>query len=50
MEKQPDDVSRRVTLSKAQRATAAGAELIALLTELSDDGIVTRDEVARLRA
>ena len=50
MEQPPDDVSRRVTLSKAQRATPAGAELIALLTELSDDGVVTRDEMAQLRA
>ena len=41
---------RRVTLTKAQRATPAGIELIALLTELSDDGVVTRDELARLRA
>jgi hypothetical protein len=51
VEKQPpSDVSRRVTLTKAQRATPAGSELIALLTELSDDGVVSRDEMARLRA
>lgn len=42
-------MSRRVTLSKAQRATPAGGELVELLTELSDDGIVTRDEMTRLR-
>jgi hypothetical protein len=41
---------RRVTLTKIERATPAGIELIALLTELSDDGVVTRDELARLRA
>lgn len=41
---------RRVTLTKAERATPTGIELIALLTELSDDGFVTRDELARLRA
>lgn len=41
---------RRVTLTKAQRSTPAGAELIALLAELSDDGIVTRDEMTRLKA
>lgn len=43
-------MSRRVTLSKAQRATPAGGELIALLTELSSDGMVSRDEMTRLRA
>lgn len=50
---EPDSSSpatRRVTLTKAQRATSAGAELVALLTELSDDGVVTREEMARLRA
>jgi HIRAN domain-containing protein len=41
---------QRVTLTKAERATTAGIELVALLTELSDDGVVTRDELARLRA
>lgn len=41
---------RRVTLTKAQRSTPAGVELVALLKELSDDGVVTRDEIARLRA
>lgn len=44
------ETPRRVTLTKAQRATPSGVELIALLTELSDDGLVTRDELARLRA
>ncbi len=42
--------TRRVTLTKVQRATSAGVELVALLTDLSDDGIVTREEMARLRA
>jgi hypothetical protein len=41
--------ARRVTLTKAQRATPGGIELITLLTELSDDGQVTRDELTRLR-
>jgi hypothetical protein len=41
---------RRVTLTKAQRSTPSGVDLVALLTELSDDGVVTRDEIARLRA
>jgi len=41
---------RRVTLTKVERATPAGIELITLLTELSDDGVVTRDELVRLRA
>lgn len=40
---------QRVTLSKAQRDTAPGRELLALLTELSADGQVTREEMARLR-
>jgi hypothetical protein len=50
MDKPPDEVSRRVILSKAQRATPAGGELIALLTDLSSDGVITREEMARLRA
>jgi hypothetical protein len=41
---------RRVSLSKAHRSTPAGLELIALLTELSADGQITRDELQRLRA
>jgi hypothetical protein len=44
-----DDEPRRVTLSKAHRSTPAGRELIALLTELSADGQVTREEMDRLR-
>jgi hypothetical protein len=44
------DVERRhVTLSKADRGTPAGGELIALLAELSADGQVTRDEMEQLR-
>jgi hypothetical protein len=45
-----NDESRRVTLSKAHRNTPEGRELIALLTELSADGQVTREEMERLRA
>jgi hypothetical protein len=41
---------RRVTLTKAQCATDAGRELVALLTELSSDGVVSRDELHQLRA
>jgi hypothetical protein len=41
---------RVVTLSKAQAETAAGRELVDLLTELSADGNVTREEMDRLRA
>ncbi len=41
---------RRVTLTKAQRSTAAGQELIGLLVDLSEDGMVTREEMERLRA
>src|SRR4051812_34361931 len=44
------DVERRhVTLSKADRGTTAGRELIAILTELSADGQVTREEMEQLR-
>lgn len=50
MEQPPSVASTRVTLTKIQRTTPAGADLIALLTRLSEDGIVTRDEVAELRA
>ena len=41
---------RHVTLSKAHRETPTGRELIALLTELSADGNVSREEMERLRA
>jgi hypothetical protein len=41
--------TRRVTLTKAERDSAVGQELIALLLDLSDDGQVTRDEMNRLR-
>jgi len=40
---------RRVTLSKAQCETETGRALMALLTELSDDGQVSREEMERLR-
>jgi hypothetical protein len=43
----PDD--RRVTLSKAHRETPVGRELIQILTELSADGNVSREEMERLR-
>jgi hypothetical protein len=40
---------RRVTLSKSQCETSVGGELVALLTELSADGNVSREEMERLR-
>jgi uncharacterized tellurite resistance protein B-like protein len=40
----------RVTLTKAHAETPTGRELIALLTELSADGNVTREEMERLRS
>lgn len=43
------ELQQRVTLSKAHRSTTEGAELLALLTELSSDGQVTREEMERLR-
>ena len=39
-----------VTLSKAQRETTVGRELIELLVELSADGTVSREELERLRS
>ncbi|MEO8520560.1 MAG: HIRAN domain-containing protein [Acidobacteriota bacterium] len=45
-----DHDRRHATLSKADRGTPAGRELIALLTELSADGHVTSDEMTQLRA
>jgi HIRAN domain-containing protein len=41
---------RQVTLSKPERETPVGRELISLLTELSADGNVSREEMERLRA
>lgn len=43
------DERRHVTLSKSDRETPVGRELIDLLTELSDDGNVSREEMERLR-
>src|SRR5688572_33472120 len=40
---------RQVTLSKSQRETAVGRELIDLLVALSADGTVSREELERLR-
>jgi hypothetical protein len=40
---------RHVTLSKAHRETVVGRQLIELLTELSADGNVSREEMERLR-
>jgi hypothetical protein len=40
---------RMVTLSKSQRETTVGRELIELLVELSADGTVSRGELERLR-
>jgi hypothetical protein len=45
-----NDERRRVTLTKAQCGTPAGRKLVALLIELSADGIVTRPEMDRLRS
>jgi hypothetical protein len=42
------DERRHVTLSRAHRETVVGRELIDLLTELSADGNVSRDEMERL--
>jgi HIRAN domain len=44
------DERRRVTLTKVQCESPVGRDLIALLTELSSDGVVSRDELQRLRA
>lgn len=44
------DERRHVTLSKAHRESAVGSELIELLTELSADGNVSREEMERLRS
>ena len=44
------DERRRVTLTKTQCESPVGCDLIALLTELSSDGVVSRDELQRLRA
>jgi len=44
-----NDERRRVTLTKAQCEAPTGRELIALLIELSADGIVTRLEMDQLR-
>jgi hypothetical protein len=40
---------RQVTLSKTHRATPVGRELIDLCVELSADGVISRDELNRLR-
>jgi HIRAN domain len=44
------DGPRRVTLTKAERESPVGRELVDLLVVLSDDGQVTHDETNRLRA
>jgi hypothetical protein len=41
---------RRVTLTKAQAESPTGQELIALLTWLSADGMVSREEMSQLRS
>jgi hypothetical protein len=41
---------RRVTLTKAQSDSPAGQELLALLTWLSADGMVSREEMSQLRS
>jgi len=40
---------RQVTLSKSQRETTAGRELIDLLVAISADGTLSREELERLR-
>jgi HIRAN domain len=42
--------SRRLSLTKTQRAAGAGAELLALLVDVTEDGRLSDDEVARLKA
>jgi HIRAN domain len=42
--------SRRVSLTDAQRASAAGAELLSLLQFVTDDGSLSADEIEALRA
>ena len=44
------DERRRVTLTKAQCESPVARDLIVLLTELSADGVVSRDELQQLRA
>jgi hypothetical protein len=41
---------RRLSLTKSDLATPAGRELLELLTSLSADGSITREELERLRA
>ena len=45
----PEEKRRKVTLTKAERESPPGRELIAMLLDLSDDGQVTREEMNRLR-
>jgi hypothetical protein len=40
---------RRLSLTKADRATGAGVELLALLQDIAADGVLTADEVGQLR-
>ena len=46
----PEEQRRQVTLSKADRATPVGRQLIDLLVQASEDGVVSRDEMNRLRS
>ena len=43
------DERRRVTLTKAQCETSKGRELVELLSDLTDDGTVSREETEKLR-
>jgi hypothetical protein len=40
--------AKRVTLTKAQLATPQGVELVRLLSEISEDGVITYEELKRL--
>jgi len=43
------ETKRRTTITKLQRHTAAGAELIELCQTITEDGALTDDEVMRLK-
>lgn len=45
----PQRPNRRVSITKLQRETASGAELIAICQSITEDGSVTSDEVYSLK-